>query len=40
MLSIRVDLRKVGENGISGGAVECIGIMSKVQGGGRSICLL
>ena len=37
LLSIRVDLRDVGENGILGGAVECADIRRNTGGEGGSL---
>ena len=37
LLSIRADLRDVGENGIPGGAVECADIRRNTDGEGRSL---
>ena len=39
LLPIRADLRKVGENGISGEAVECVDIRRNTSGEGGSLDL-
>ena len=39
LLAIRADLRKVGENGIPGGAVECADIGRNTSGEGGSLDL-